>query len=305
MPFRQRIMGPIDPERNTADECASCRRVLASLSVLICQRNGMTARRRLRRAELWRRVALSQSAGWPGARLAEPQQKPSHRRRARSEAMHRHLVQRSLIVWRCRGKLFPHLRQRALKKGLVGGVVEDQQATVEWYVANQILELMDAAGVAGREAAQVHQDGLAALNEARQCRLPGIGMAEEVIDAEAAIRIARTVALGEAARERSLIAHEMAAELAAQEIEELVRLDGAECDIGAGDHLDAADVSPVSGHALKQRIAAAAEREHAQKCEVARHARRRAIEPADCRQYELEGDERHRRGHRPDEPAQE
>ena len=81
-------------------------------------------------------------------------------------------------------------------------------------------------------------------------------MAEEIVDAEAAIRIAHAIALGEAARERGLIAHEMVAELAAEKIKELVRLDRAERNVGAGDHLNAADVPPMPCHAVEQRVAA-------------------------------------------------
>jgi len=80
-------------------------------------------------------------------------------------------------------------------------------------------------------------------------------MAEEIVNAEATICIANALALGEAARQRRLIAHEMTLELAAEKIEELVRMHGAERNIGASDHLDAADVPPVPGHAVEQRVA--------------------------------------------------
>src|SRR5262249_25025847 len=100
--------------------------------------------------------------------------------------------------------------------------------------------------------------------------------------------IACVVALGEAARERGLVAHEMPAQLAAEEIKELMRLDGAERDVGAGDHLDSANMPPMLGQALEQRVAAPPEREHAQKCQVAAQASRRARELLAGRQHELE-----------------
>src|SRR5262245_30938528 len=98
---------------------------------------------------------------------------------------------------------------------------------------------MEAAGTGFGETAEVHQHGLAILDQMRHGGLPGVGMAEEIVDAEAAIRIAHAVAFGEAVCERGLIAHEMPVELAAEKIEELVRLDGAERNVGPGDHLDA------------------------------------------------------------------
>src|SRR5262245_31972848 len=187
--------------------------------------------------------------------------------------MHQGLVQRLPIVWRGGRELFPGLCQRVFEESLVRRIVEYQQAASDRHVLDQVVQLMNAAGIGGGEAAQVHQDRLAILDQARQCRLPAVGVAEEVVDAETAIRITRMVALGEAACERGLIADEMPVKLAAEEVKELMWLDGAERNIGSGDHLDTADVPPMLGHAVEQRVTAATERKHAQEGEVAGHAR--------------------------------
>jgi len=75
---------------------------------------------------------------------------------------------------------------------------------------------MNATCIGFGEATQIHQHGLAILDQTRQGSLPGIGMTEEIVDAETTIRIAHVIAFGETVRERGPVAHEMTVELAAE-----------------------------------------------------------------------------------------
>ena len=88
-------------------------------------------------------------------------------------------------------------------------------------------ELVDAPAVGRGEAAQIHQHGVAVLDESRQGWPPGIGVTEKIVDAEPPIRIPGAISLGQPALQRDVIAHEVPGQLAAQKIEELMGLDGA------------------------------------------------------------------------------
>ena len=127
------------------------------------------------------------------------------------------------------------------------------------------------------------EDDVALADEAREDGLPGVGAAEEAVDAIPAIAIGRAIALRHSRLQGSRVGDEMARQPPGDEIEQLMRLDDAVRDVGAGDQLHAADPPPVLGERLEQGVALGAEREDAQEGKAAR--RERLQTPAASRRW--------------------
>src|SRR5262245_29970981 len=102
-------------------------------------------------------------------------------------------------------------------------------------------DLVHAARVAQREAAQIHEHYVTLLHKTRKDRLPCIGTTEEIIDAEPAVTVGRPVEQRESRLEGACIADEMTSEPPGHEVEQLMRLGRALGEIGSGNQLHAAD----------------------------------------------------------------
>src|SRR5581483_39817 len=126
------------------------------------------------------------------------------------------------------------------------------------------MDLENAAGVGGAEAAQIHQHGVALAGEPRQGQLPHVVVTKKFRDAKLAFAVRLQVQAIEAQVERAPGIDKAAREAAADEIEKFVRLDGRRGEIGAGDHLNAAHGAPEFSQRVVKPLASLAEGENAQ-----------------------------------------
>ena len=199
------------------------------------------------------------------------------------------------------GTALPQAIEGGAQEGLVGGAVDQEDDARERHRVEQCADLVEAAGVLGTEAAQVHQDRVAPAGEPAHGLLPGIGVAEEFGGAEAAVAVRRGVERGEPAVEVGPAAHEPARQRPRYELQELVRLDGGGGEVGAGDQREAPGAEPARRQRVEELLAAAAQREHAQQEQrgAGRRSGRRPAEPQACDHAPRRRGDRTRRDQRP------
>ena len=154
------------------------------------------------------------------------------------------------------------LSERGAQQLDVGGPVHHEQRALEPPVLGELAQLVQAAAVRVREAAQVHQDDLASQQQRLERSLPGVVVAQELVDAEAAVRVARFVEVGQPSLQVRLVAHELVAQAAPHESDDVARVEGTAGDVGAADHLDAARQPPALSDGVEESLGAAPEAEH-------------------------------------------
>src|SRR5262249_61458550 len=95
-----------------------------------------------------------------------------------------------------------------------------QHDPAEGHAVDQLCELEDATLVSPREAAQIHQRGVAHRREAGDGEAPGVVVAEELVDPVAPVRIGAQVELAYPALEILSADHELPAQATAEEGQE-------------------------------------------------------------------------------------
>jgi hypothetical protein len=109
-----------------------------------------------------------------------------------------------------------------------------------------VLIFEDTAGVSRRKATQIHQYDLASVDQAAESHPPSLLATEEIVNPEAAVLIAFEVHLCQSQLKRLLAVDEAARESSADKVEEFMRFDGGSRKVGPSDHLDTADMTPMS-----------------------------------------------------------
>src|SRR5262249_49717329 len=113
------------------------------------------------------------------------------------------------------------------------------------------------------EAAHVHEDGIGFADQADHRRLPGVVEAEEHVDAETAVGVRTNIQLTDALLDVVGRAREIAVQLAAGVIQELRDAGVTGGDIGGGNQLDAAQVTPARADQIDETASARAAAEDA------------------------------------------
>ena len=158
------------------------------------------------------------------------------------------------------GDTLPGGGQRVFEQRHVRRFVDEKDDPIQRHPSDQLLDLEDAAAVAGGEPAQVHEHGIGVARQTGHRHPPGVVMAEEILDGKKAVG-------GGVA-----VFDEGAAEATAEENVELVRLDGRVGEIGTGDQPDRTQIAPALPEIVEQPLGATIESEHP---EVEQRPRRR------------------------------
>eukprot|EP01136_Pigoraptor_vietnamica_P028595 Opistho-1_new@7596 len=166
-------------------------------------------------------------------------------------------------------------RHIGLGQRAFGGAIEQQHHALQVRCRREHTELVAAAPVLLAKAAQVHQHHIGLPHQRGQRLLPGAVEAVALVDAVAPVGVGREIEVAQALVHLRRAGHEAIGQAAVEKGEQVVRVQRAAEQVGAGDQHRVAREAPALDHAVEQGLHARVLLEHAQHQQRGRHALRR------------------------------
>jgi hypothetical protein len=167
-------------------------------------------------------------------------------------------------VWCTYWQCIPCCRDGVLQKFAVGSDVGQHDDSCQWHILKKLLDLIDATPPLGGKLPQVHEHGVGMLYQRRKGCLPGVVVAEEVVDSEATVEVRASVKFADTAIQGLGVIDELTFQSATDEIKEFVRFHGSCCEVGSDNKLHGTHVAPVAADGVEQGLTSRAKRKDPQ-----------------------------------------